>query len=83
MRLGKNYLTGIQYAPQGAPSFYTYGNNLAHTNNFNSRLQLSSCWDAVGNSSNKFLLSVYPYWGTNNNNGNLLGKPLMKAGRGR
>src|SRR5579875_3662405 len=82
MRLGKNYLTGIQYAPQGAPSFYTYGNNLAHTNNFNSRLQLSSCWDAVGNSSNNFLLSVYPYWGGTNNNGNLQSATFQAGGPG-
>jgi hypothetical protein len=32
-------VTSFAYAPHGAPGSYVYGNNLAHVDQFNSRLQ--------------------------------------------
>ncbi len=45
----KNYVLQTNYAPQGAPSVYQYGNNLWRQNSYNSRLQVSQYVDMINN----------------------------------
>jgi RHS repeat-associated protein len=65
------YVSGILYAPHGAPSFYGYGNQLIRSLSYNSRLQWSCVQDMLQNSPSEYLWYVCPNWGTTNNNGNL------------
>jgi RHS repeat-associated protein len=77
------YVSGETYAPHGAPSFFWYGNQLARTLAYNSRLQLSSSQDAVQNSPTSILFSVSPGWGGASNNGNLRGETIYEGGPGQ
>jgi YD repeat-containing protein len=54
----RSYVGGITYAAHGAPSFFTYGNQLARTLGYNNRLQLSSYRSALQNAPNSILFSV-------------------------
>ncbi len=78
-----NYISNVKYAPQGAPALYSYGNNLWRTYNYNSRLQVSSLWDAFANVPSSFTFIENPLnWGATTNNGNLLGVSLYAGGPG-
>ncbi len=77
-----NYVSAVGYAPHGAPVSFVYGNNLARVFQYNSRLQMVSAWDAVGNSSNAYLFMLYPNWGSTTNNGNLIGAQTYAGGPG-
>lgn len=77
-----NYVSGINYAAQGAPSLYAYGNNLYRSYSYNSRLQVSSLTDAIANNGSQELLNIGFNWGGTNNNGNLLGVTQNNGGPG-
>ncbi len=77
-----NYVSAVGYTPQGALGSFVYGNNLARVFQYNSRLQMVSAWDAVGNSSNAYLFMLYPNWGSTTNNGNLIGAQTYEGGPG-
>ena len=89
---GTNYLTQVQYAAHGAPSFQSYGNTVTRSTSFNSRLQPKSLWDALNNNGNQFLFIQNPIcWGGDNdpncdssakNNGNLYGALVYQGGPG-
>jgi RHS repeat-associated protein len=77
-----SYVGGVTYAAHGAPSFFTYGNQLALTLGYNSRLQLSSYQDALQNAPTSILFSVSANWGAANNNGSLQSETLYEGGPG-
>ncbi len=77
----KTYLSDVNYAPQGSPNWYLYGNNLCRAFTYNSRLQTTSMIDSAVNGAapngssctngpNEHLVQSFT-WGTTNNNGNL------------
>ena len=76
------YASSFTYAPQGAPSSYSYGNLLSRTNTYNNRLQLASFADAIGNDPTQSLLIETSNWGSTNNNGNLQGTTTFEGGPG-
>ena len=70
-----NYCSSTkQYAPHGAATQYSYGNNVWRQVSFNNRLQPSSVTDFdLINGAGQNLLVVSLNWGSTNNNGNLQG----------
>jgi RHS repeat-associated protein len=77
----KTYVNQVSYAAQGGASVYWYGNNVARTYGYNSRLQTSSLWDAVNNNPYNFLFIQNPIdWGGNTNNGTLHSIALYEGG---
>ena len=73
-----SYVSSVSYQPQGAPSKVSYGNNVVRTWSYNSRLQPSAWWDAVGDSSSNYLLMENPIqWATN---GNLSSRSIYAGG---
>jgi YD repeat-containing protein len=75
-----SYVSGVTYASHGAPSSFTYGNQLARTLGYNNRLQLSSYQDALQNAPTSILFSVSANWGAANNNGSLQSETLYEGG---
>jgi RHS repeat-associated protein len=76
------YVSGVAYAAHGAPSFFSYGNQVARTLAYNSRLQPDCYGDAVQNSPASYLWAVCPSWGATNNNGNLQSETAYVGGPG-
>jgi RHS repeat-associated protein len=76
------YVSGVTYAAHGAPSFFSYGNQLARTLAYNSRLQPDCYSDTAQNSPASYLWAVCPSWGGTNNNGNLQSETAYVGGPG-
>jgi YD repeat-containing protein len=76
--------TAIQYAPQGSPSSYVYGNGLARSIQYNNRLQMTGFVDSMGSGSNNEFLNVTLSWLKNGNptlnNGNLYSASYQNGG---
>ncbi len=70
----KTYLSAGTYAPHGAFASYVYGNNLARTYTYNSRLQPKELKDMPVGATN-WLLDQQLWWGDTDtqNNGNVAG----------
>ena len=75
-----NYVSGVAYAPHGALQSYTYGNGLARSYQYNTRLQPQLINDNLPGASGP-ALQLQLFWGDNatqttNNNGNLRGQVM-------
>jgi RHS repeat-associated protein len=73
---------GVTYAAHGASSFFSYGNQLARTLAYNSRLQPDCYSDTAQNSPASYVWAVCPSWGGTNNNGNLQSEIAYVGGPG-
>lgn len=86
------YLSQVQYAAQGAPSFQKYGNTVTRNISFNSRLQPKRVADTLNNDNEQYLFIQDPIcWGGDNspscdasaqNNGNMYGALVFQGGPG-
>ena len=89
------YVSGLNYQPAGAPSWYLYGNGLCRSFSYNSRLQLSSSVDSAVdgsapqgascvNGADEYLGVNYNWTdpSTAHNNGNLWGLTSYHGGPG-
>jgi RHS repeat-associated protein len=76
------YVSGVTYAAHGAPSFFLYGNQVARTQAYNSRLQPDCYSDTAQNSPANYVWAVCPSWGGTNNNGNLQNETAYVGGTG-
>jgi RHS repeat-associated protein len=72
------YASNVQYAAHGAPTAYTFGNNVLHEPTYNSRLQMSGFVDQL--SGGTAYLNATLNWGTTQNNGNLQGSSFTHLG---
>ncbi len=68
----RNYVANVSYWPHGAPKTYSYGNGVWPGFTYNNRLQPTSVYALLNNSTNQFLYYYWLNWGATNNNGNLL-----------
>ncbi|MGH8245541.1 MAG: hypothetical protein ACREUU_03815, partial [Gammaproteobacteria bacterium] len=71
-----NYASAFQYAPHGAITQMTLGNQLTETAEYNNRLQPT----VIGGLKGGLLLGLFYDYGTTNNNGNVLVQAVLRAG---
>lgn len=69
---GKSYVTNGSYTAHGAPTLYTYGNNVWPFIMYNNRLQPNQLYALKNNDTNQYLYYFWLNWGSTSNNGNLL-----------
>lgn len=76
------YVSNVQYAPQGAPSQFSRGNNLWRQIAYNKPIQVSGYAEQINNQEGQDLLMVALSWRDGNNNGTLNSATYNHGGPG-